>query len=367
MFRRAGSNRWVIEYRPAPNVVRRLHTGLRDRRAAAVVLGRVEERVAMARMGLLAEHEIAAAEQRRTLAECLDRWARRARSLGRSPTYIDRVYRDVCRCADLGPVDRLDLINADLVSRFLLTGNIASSTARQRLSSIRTVLKWARRELHLPVDNAVFDLPRPRGRDTNRKRAALTEEEITRLLSYCLHAPSLMRATPMTGPQRRMMYLIVLETGLRRSEVCSLTHENLRLTDDRPHIYLPASAAKNRREAHLPVRETIACELLGWSQLQCPDVPFFDVPAVWAARLVRRDIHAAGIEIDPARGRMDFHALRHTFITRMVRQNAPPTVVQRLARHSDVRLTLQTYTHLQDEELRGWLDRLDPDAAAQTR
>ncbi|TWU43295.1 Phage integrase family protein [Novipirellula aureliae] len=41
----------------------------------------------------------------------------------------------------------------------------------------------------------------------------------------------------------------------------------------------------------------------------------------------------------------DFHANRHTFITNLAHGGVLPKVAQTLARHSDIRLTMNTYTH----------------------
>ena len=41
----------------------------------------------------------------------------------------------------------------------------------------------------------------------------------------------------------------------------------------------------------------------------------------------------------------DFHALRHTFITRLVRSGARPKEAQTLARHSTITLTTDRYAH----------------------
>jgi len=48
----------------------------------------------------------------------------------------------------------------------------------------------------------------------------------------------------------------------------------------------------------------------------------------------------------------DFHANRHTFISLLGREGVPLTIAQKLARHSDPRLTANRYTHLemQDKE-----------------
>src|SRR5690606_37258250 len=41
----------------------------------------------------------------------------------------------------------------------------------------------------------------------------------------------------------------------------------------------------------------------------------------------------------------DFHANRHTFITNLGRAGVSPKIAQTLARHSDIRLTMNVYTH----------------------
>lgn len=46
----------------------------------------------------------------------------------------------------------------------------------------------------------------------------------------------------------------------------------------------------------------------------------------------------------------DFHAMRHTFITNLCRANVSPKTAQALARHSDIRLTMNVYTHIDQAE-----------------
>ena len=55
---------------------------------------------------------------------------------------------------------------------------------------------------------------------------------------------------------------------------------------------------------------------------------------------------------------VDFHALRHTFITRLARGGVHPATAQRLARHSSIELTMGFYTHLRLADTRGALERL---------
>lgn len=46
-----------------------------------------------------------------------------------------------------------------------------------------------------------------------------------------------------------------------------------------------------------------------------------------------------------AAGVIDFHALRHTFITNLARGGVHPKLAQDLARHSDINLTMSRYSH----------------------
>src|SRR5260370_37029034 len=70
--------------------------------------------------------------------------------------------------------------------------------------------------------------------------------------------------------------------------------------------------------------------------------------------MIRRDLEPASVPDRDEQGRVaDFHALRHTFISTLAHQNVPPKLAQELARHSDIRLTLGRYSHVQLHDLGG--------------
>ncbi|UCF16598.1 MAG: tyrosine-type recombinase/integrase [Phycisphaerales bacterium] len=55
----------------------------------------------------------------------------------------------------------------------------------------------------------------------------------------------------------------------------------------------------------------------------------------------------AQIEYTDASGRdIDFHALRHSFISHLALAGVHPAVAQKLARHSSIELTMRYYTHV---------------------
>ena len=59
---------------------------------------------------------------------------------------------------------------------------------------------------------------------------------------------------------------------------------------------------------------------------------------------MKSDLKKAGIRFMENGRRADFHALRHTFNTNIVKTNAPPRVAMEAMRHSDLRLTMKVYT-----------------------
>jgi hypothetical protein len=67
-----------------------------------------------------------------------------------------------------------------------------------------------------------------------------------------------------------------------------------------------------------------------------------------------RILEAAGVpfcvEVPNGKAYADFHALRHSFCSALAAAGTNPKVLQSLARHSDIRLTLDTYTHMDRSE-----------------
>lgn len=57
---------------------------------------------------------------------------------------------------------------------------------------------------------------------------------------------------------------------------------------------------------------------------------------------------------------IDFHALRHTFISMIVRSGATPKVAQELARHSTITLTMDRYAHVGLHDRTAAIDALPP-------
>lgn len=76
--------------------------------------------------------------------------------------------------------------------------------------------------------------------------------------------------------------------------------------------------------------------------------------------MLRADLKAAGIEPVVDGKVIDIHALRVSFITQLSLGGVPLAVAQKLARHSDPRLTSNVYTSLGLAELQKAVESLPP-------
>ncbi|MGA2279216.1 MAG: site-specific integrase, partial [Verrucomicrobiota bacterium] len=159
--------------------------------------------------------------------------------------------------------------------------------------------------------------------------------------------------------KNQLAYMLPLYAGLRRNEVKTLRWSNLVLGESGGLLRIHAAVNKNRKEQALPLHR----ELAGVLQQQKPADSKTDdlvvVNGVPKMKEFRQDLAKAGIPFLDERGhRMDYHALRTTFITRLSTMKVHPRLAMELARHSDMRLTMKTYTDAGQLPLREVMDTL---------
>ena len=162
----------------------------------------------------------------------------------------------------------------------------------------------------------------------------------------------------MTGPKRAMMYRLAAETGLRARELRSLTPASFDLAIEPTTVTVEAAYSKHRRKDVLPLRLATAADLAEFLRPILPAVQIFGLPAwVQPVKILKPDLEAAGIVYRAERRKgqsedgdgaaVDFHALRHTFVSNLLRTGADPKTMQGLARHSTFKLTMDVYAHAQ--------------------
>lgn len=198
--------------------------------------------------------------------------------------------------------------------------------------------------------------------DRRRRRRSLTPEECQRLLATV--AVSKRKLGGMSGPDRKVFYAVALSTGLRRNELGSLTPESFQLDLDPPTVTAEGVWTKNRKTAILPVRQDIANELREWLRGKPAGKPLFPVKGRKRKAMLRADLKVAGIEAVVDGKIIDLHALRVSFITHLSLGGVPLAIAQKLARHSDPRLTSNVYTSLSLAELHKAVQALPRTGAA---
>lgn len=216
--------------------------------------------------------------------------------------------------------------------------------------------------------------------DRRKIRRALSVDELERLLQVARQRPLAeaelinrgpnkgkpgAQITPETkdkllllGLERALIYKTAFLTGLRRSELASITVKDVRLRSVPQRIILQAQNEKNRHGSELPLRKDIAAEIGDFIKQKglAPDDKLFILPNL---KTLKRDLAFAGIPYKDKDGRtVDFHALRTCLATHLSKANIGPRTAQAALRHSDIKLTMQVYTDPKLIDVSGALDAL---------
>ena len=234
--------------------------------------------------------------------------------------------------------------------------HFGATTSNHYLKHAKAFANWLCREGQLDRNPIAYLRPLNAATDVRLVRRALDNDELTRLLDITGREPT---RWGMAGVERRLLYWLVVETGLRSSEVRSLTPGSLDLKAHPSTLTVQAAHSKRRRLDVLPLRRELAEALAGHCRLAVGG-PLFNMPVrANVAAMLRDDLEAAKIPYRDAAGAvLDFHALRHTFITNLVRAGVHPRIVQQLARHSTMELTMNVYTHLEIRDAAAALEQL---------
>jgi integrase len=160
------------------------------------------------------------------------------------------------------------------------------------------------------------------------------------------------------GETRAAIYLLAYATGLRRSEMASLTPRSFDFDPDAPTVTVEAAFSKHRRQDVIELPKVVV-PLLGIDRFN-PDEPIFPRLAQRKThKMLRLDLEAASISYQSEAGKYrDFHALRHAYITRAWQAGTAPNVARTLARHSDLRATMR-YSHTRRDEERRIVDQMN--------
>jgi integrase len=215
---------------------------------------------------------------------------------------------------------------------------LSDSSVAHHARAVKSFSRWLWRDGRVRED-ALVHMGLPEVNDSIARRA-LEAEEAAALIAT---VPTLRRRAGLTGADRAIVYAVAMGTGLRLAELQSLTPESFDLDAPQPTVTCLGEHTKNGKEAIQPIRPELAEMLRPWLAGKAPGKPVFAINYDDAARTVRLDLKAAGID---SAASYDFHCLRHTYVTLLIKSGASVKVCQELARHADPKLTMNLYTHL---------------------
>lgn len=263
------------------------------------------------------------------------------------------------------PEPQLDRVLIVSYIGYLRDQQVSSSWLTHSLVRLRTILETCAYHLgksDLPKERLIFDEDLPKGR--NLVPRDIPEEVLAQIREHLLALDTTMLR----------MVTILLECGLRISELCTLPFDCL-ICDDKHEWYLKFYQMKPKQEHIIPlVNETV----VGVIQAQQEDMraqwgdrspylftrplkrsrgqplPFVRITFAnrlnqWALEKNIRDQHGRLY-------RLQSHQFRHTVGMRLINDDVPLEVIRRLFGHHTMRMT-QVYARMRATKVREALER----------
>jgi len=238
-------------------------------------------------------------------------------------------------------------------------------------------------------------------------RRPLDADEFARLVAAA--EASRRTVESIDGRDRAMLYVLAAWTGFRRGELGSLTIRSFNLDAEAPTVRVKGKHTKNRDAAEIPLHPSIVAWVRAWladKGAVAGDTLLLPVGRCHAAASIgrgrgraknasprrwgRKTSEMMRVDLELARAAWvaeaategqrkeressdflaylgedglyaDFHSNRMRFVTELARSGVLPTQTKELARHADMRTTLNSYTRLGLADKRSGIDAL-PDA-----
>lgn len=282
---------------------------------------------------------------------------------GRSDSHITETKRLIgnvvreCRIRLLSELQAADdQIEHYIVGR--LDSGVSHRTVNADIAAVRAFCRWLIKRNRMMRDPTTALEPLNVEEDRRLQRRALNDKEAENLIATAYSSKKVFRR--LTGEDRAMLYLLSQRTGLRRRELKLLTPSAFDFSQSPVIVTVEVGHSKRRRLDRLPLPGDVGQAFQGYLADKSPSEPIWQ-GSWWrkSAEMIRLDLEDAGIPIEDSQGRViDFHGQRTTFITNLSRAGLSPALAQKLARHSDVKLTMGTYTQMEMTELGSAVSKL---------
>lgn len=211
----------------------------------------------------------------------------------------------------------------------------APKTAREVLRCCDQLFTFADRTFGLGGYNPLSGVTLPKV--PKRDKPFWTPEQVDRILD----------AT--ADPGYRLFFALMAFAGLRHAEACRFGPSSLR--DGRIEVI-----GKGDKQRFVPVSARLEAEFERFGEL-C-DGMFRTAKYNHPDRsngALRVSVEAAGVGDSST---AVCHRFRHSFVSNLLRGGAPVKAVQQLAGHASAKMTLDTYSHVLEQDLGGVVDLL---------
>lgn len=247
----------------------------------------------------------------------------------------------------------IDDISTDELQMYLNSlRHYSQNTIKKYIDQLNQAFKYAQNKGYI-IQNPMFDIIRPKSNKKKKEVRALEIEEQQMLTDYLLNVP-------IQDEPNKNVFLLQMFMGLRIGEALALQTSDINLHKNIITISKTLTTDKNRKVIMGDTTKTYA----GQRQIPIPDslldtvknqmrlaenhkdkLLFVDKNNYYlsprnANTLLQKIAKRLGIE------NISSHSLRHTYGTRCIESGMRAVTVQRLMGHTDISITLNTYTSI---------------------
>ena len=353
--------KWAADVRHADGRRRRMRFSP-NYEAAAVMLAELLKRIENEKAGVI---DRLAVHRKRPLTNHVDDWRASLAASGRGDDYVTLKVTRVRTAFDSCGFNITPDLSADRLETYLLDLRTRQrrsiQTSNDWLQAVRQFCRWMVANDRLERDPFSRLKPGNAGLDARRRRGEFSPDERVKILATASASRTAFRG--LQGPQRAMLYRLALGTGFRAAELSALVPDYFDLSADTPAIVLPAEFTKNRKGALQPLGEELAAALRSYLKGLQGKEPIW--PGKWVDRsadMLKGDMVTAGVpvQVEGTEGAetRDFHSLRNSYISDLMRTGADLKQAMTLARHSDPRLTAKRYARTRLHDLGSVVNKL---------
>jgi len=375
-YKRPTSPYYYVFFDDASGRHRNISAKTKDLRVAQCFLAKKLEEVARLKNGIVDRF---ARTREKPIDGLVVEFRQHVEGQGAVPKYSKEITRQIRQYIEFAGVARITDVTVAGADNFLddLRKKKSAKTRDHHAAALRSFGKWLE-AAGLWNENPLRGVKgKTANRDRHRKfrRTGFSFEEVERLVDAAMTrflAEQRKGGQPTHGKHengdavrdRQVLYWLAATTGFRAKEIAAIRWEDCMLNGDRLAIRLAGQFTKNGSDA-LQALQPFVAEMLkdmrrrrSVAQVATGKGPAAEGDFVLKvpckiAELVRKDAAQAGLTPlrSPGIRRVDFHCLRYSCARILIQMRLHPKIVQGFMRHGDIRLTMDLYGQLGEDDV----------------